>query len=160
MNLSLSEQSLQFYTIIFKYLLNEMSSMRRMLMYCVFGGASGAVALILVFFLLSIPTKDFAIDIDPLKDNQNLFSTSRVTVANIGRMTLTNVVVDYGGGGKNAIEKISSLSPGEKIMLSPPANSTQSVIVTADQGVKVTKAYSSIDMASWQNNRRICYTYH
>ena len=115
--------------------------MRRMLMYYVFGGASVAVALILVFFLLSIPTKDFAIDIDPLKDNQNLFSTSRVTVANIGRMTLTNVVVDYGGGGKNAIEKISSLSPGEKILLSPPANSTQSVTVTADQGVKVTKAY-------------------
>jgi hypothetical protein len=113
--------------------------MRRMLMYCVFGGAS--VALILVFFLLSVPTKDFAIDIDPIKDNQNLFSTSRVTVANIGRMTLTNVVVDYGGGGKNAIEKISSLSPGEKILLSPPANSTQSVTVTADQGVKVTKAY-------------------
>jgi hypothetical protein len=142
MSLSLSEQSLQFYTIIFKYLLNEMSSMRRMLMYCVFGGASGAVALILVFFLLSIPTKDFAIDIDPLKDNQNLFSTSRVTVANIGRMTLTNVVVDYGGGGKNAIEKISSLSPGEKILLSPPANSTlKSVTVTTDQGVKVTKDY-------------------
>ena len=116
-----------------------MRSMRRMLMYCVFGGAS--VALILVFFLLSVPTKDFAIDIDPIKDNQNLFSTSRVTVANIGRMTLTNVVVDYGGGGKNAIEKISSLSPGEKILLSPPANSTQSVTVTADQGVKVTKAY-------------------
>jgi hypothetical protein len=110
-------------------------------MYCVFGGASVAVALVLVFFLLSIPMKDFAIDIDPIKDNQNLFSTSRVTVANIGRMTLTNVVVDYGGGGKNAIEKISSLSPGEKIMLSPPANSTQSVTVTADQGVKVTKAY-------------------
>jgi hypothetical protein len=115
--------------------------MRRMLIYCVFGGASVAVALVLVFFLLSIPMKDFAIDIDPIKDNQNLFSTSRVTVANIGRMTLTNVVVDYGGGGKNAIEKISSLSPGEKIMLSPPANSTQSVTVTADQGVKVTKAY-------------------
>jgi hypothetical protein len=113
--------------------------MRHMLMYCVFGGAS--VALILVFFLLSVPTKDFAIDIDPIKDNQNLFSTSRVTVANIGRMTLTNVVVDYGGGGKNAIEKISSLSPGEKILLSPPANSTQSVTVTADQGLKVTKAY-------------------
>jgi hypothetical protein len=115
--------------------------MRRMLMYYVFGGASVAVAL-LVFFLLSIPTKDFALDIDPIKDNQNLFSTSRVTVANIGRLTLTNVVVDYGGGSKNAIEKISSLSPGEKILLSPPANSTlKSVTVTTDQGVKVTKDY-------------------
>src|SRR6185437_12690773 len=124
---------------IFKYLLNGMSSMRRMLMYCVFGGAS--VALLLVFFLRSVPTKDFGIYSAPTKYNQNLFSTSRVAVANIGRMTLTNVVVDYGGGGKNAIEKISSLSPGEKILLSPPANSTQSVTVTADQGVKVTKAY-------------------
>jgi hypothetical protein len=116
--------------------------MRRMLVYCVFGGASVAVALIAVFFLLSIPTKDFALDIDPIKDSQNLFSTSRVTVANIGRMTLTNIVVDYGGGSKNAIEKISSLSPGEKIMLSPPANSPlKSITVTTDQGVRVTKDY-------------------
>ena len=116
--------------------------MRRMLVYCVFGGASVVVALIAVFFLLSIPTKDFALDIDPIKDSQNLFSTSRVTVANIGRMTLTNIVVDYGGGSKNAIEKISSLSPGEKIMLSPPANSPlKSVTVTTDQGVRVTKDY-------------------
>jgi hypothetical protein len=113
-----------------------------MLVYCVFGGASVVVALIAVFFLLSIPTKDFALDIDPIKDSQNLFSTSRVTVANIGRMTLTNIVVDYGGGSKNAIEKISSLSPGEKIMLSPPANSPlKSVTVTTDQGVRVTKDY-------------------
>jgi hypothetical protein len=134
-------KSLKFYAIIFKYLLDAMKFMRRMLMYYVFGGASVAVAL-LAFFLLSIPTKDFALDIDPIKDNQNLFSTSRVTVANIGRMTLTNVVVDYGGGSKNAIEKISSLSPGEKILLSPPANSTlKSVTVTTDQGVKVTKDY-------------------
>ena len=78
----------------------------------------------------------------PSKITRIFSGTSRVTVANIGRMTLTNVVVDYGGGGKNAIEKISSLSPGEKILLSPPANSTlKSVTATADQGVKVTKAY-------------------
>lgn len=116
--------------------------MRRTLLYSTIGGASVVVALILVFFLLSIPTKDFALDIDPIKDNQNLFSTSRVTVTNVGRMTLTNIVVDYGGGGKNAIEKISSLPPGEKLLLSPPANSTlKSVTVTTDQGVKVTKDY-------------------
>ena len=94
--------------------------MRRTLLYSTIGGASVVVALILVFFLLSIPRKDFALDIDPIKDNQNLFSTSRVTVTNAGRMTLTNLVVDYGGGGKNSIEKISSLLPGEKLLLSPP----------------------------------------
>jgi hypothetical protein len=116
--------------------------MRRTLLYSTIGGASVGVALILVFFLLSIPTKDFALDIDPIKDNQNLFSTSRVTVTNVGRMTLTNLVVDYGGGGKNSIEKISSLPPGEKLLLSPPSNSTlKSVTVTTDQGVKVTKDY-------------------
>ena len=93
----------------------------------------------------AIATKDHAIDIDPIKDNQNLFNTARVSVTNTGKLPLTNIVVNYGSGsikGANAIEKLASLSPGEKVLLSPPENSAlQSVTVTADHGLMVTKAY-------------------
>ena len=116
--------------------------MRRILTFGAIGGVSAAVALILIFLVFAIPTKDFAIDVDPIKDSQNLFSTSRVTVANIGKLPLTNIVVNYGGGGNNAIEKIASLSPGEKVLLSPPGNSPlKSITVTTAQGLSVTKDY-------------------
>jgi hypothetical protein len=114
--------------------------MRRILKFGAAGGVCVALIL-LIFIVFAIPTKDFAIDIDPMKDNQNLFSTSRVMVANIGKMPLTNIVVNY-GGGNNAIEKIASLSPGEKVLLSPPSNSPlKSVTVTTDQGLSMTKDY-------------------
>jgi hypothetical protein len=88
------------------------------------------------------PTKDYAIDIDPIKDNQNLFNTARLTVTNAGKLPLTNIVVNYGGNSDKTVEKLASLSPGEKVLLSPPEGSTlQSVTVTADHGVSVTKAY-------------------
>jgi hypothetical protein len=116
--------------------------MRRMFTLAAIGGVAVAVAVILVFFVFSIPTKDFAIDVDPIKDSQNLFSTSRVTIANIGKMPLTNIVVNYGGGSKNAIEKIASLSPGEKLSLSPPEDTPlKSVTVSTGQGLSVTKDY-------------------
>jgi hypothetical protein len=116
--------------------------MRRILKFGAAGGVCAVIAIILLIFIVfAIPAKDFAIDIDPMKDNQNLFSTSRVTVSNIGKMPLTNIVVNY-GGGNNAIEKIASLSPGEKVLLSPPSNSSlKSVTVTTDQGLSVTKDY-------------------
>jgi hypothetical protein len=115
--------------------------MRRILTFGAIGGVSAAVALILIFVVFAIPTKDFAIDVDPIKDSQNLFSTSRVTVANIGKMPLTNIMVNY-GGDNNAIEKIASLSPGEKVLLSPPGNSPlKSITVTTAQGLSVTKDY-------------------
>jgi hypothetical protein len=128
--------------IKFKYYLNALIDMRRILKFGATGGVSAAISLILILVVFANPTKDFAIDIDPMKDNQNLFSTSRVTVANIGKMPLTNIVVNYGGGNNNAIEKIASLSPGEKVLLSPPSNSPlKSVTVTTDQGLSVTKDY-------------------
>ena len=107
------------------------------------GGATLVITVVLLSSIFAEPTKDYAIEIDPIKDNQNLFNTARVTVTNTGRLPLTNIVVNYGGtGGNNAIEKLASLSPGEKALLSPPESSAlQSVTVTADHGVSITKAY-------------------
>jgi hypothetical protein len=119
--------------------------MRHSLIFASISGASIVVAILLLFSVFAIATKDYAIDIDPIKDNQNLFNTARVTVTNTGKLPLTNIVVNYGGsisGGANAIEKLASLSPGEKVLLSPPESSAlQSVTVTAGHGLSVTKAY-------------------
>src|SRR5919197_6713539 len=106
------------------------------------GGAILVIAVMLLFSVFAVATKDYAIDVDPIKDNQNLFNTARVTVTNTGKLPLTNIVVNYGGTGGNTVEKLASLSPGEKVLLSPPESSAlQSVTVTADHGVSVTKAY-------------------
>ena len=96
----------------------------------------------LFFSVFAVATQDYAIDIDPIKDNQNLFNTARVTVTNTGKMPLTNIIVNYGGDASNAIERLALLSSGEKVLLSPPENSPlQSVTVIADHGLSVTKAY-------------------
>src|ERR687887_142662 len=106
------------------------------------GGATLVIAVMLLSSVFAVAIKDYAIDIDPIKDNQNLFNTARVTVTNTGKLPLTNIVVNYGGTSTGAIQKLAFLSPGEKVLLSPPESSAlQSVTVTADHGVSVTKAY-------------------
>ncbi|HYZ50289.1 MAG TPA: hypothetical protein VE593_05330 [Nitrososphaeraceae archaeon] len=111
-------------------------------MFAAIGGATIAIAVVLILFLFSMPSRDYAIDVDPIKDSQNLFSTSRVTVANIGKLPVTNILVSYGGNDNKSSERIASLLPGEKVLLSPPESSPlKSVTVTADQGLVITKGY-------------------
>jgi len=128
-----------------KYLLLYRITMRRNLIFASIGGGGAViVVLFLLFSVFAVATQNYAMDIDPIKDNQNLFSTARVTLTNTGKMPLTNIMINYGGGGSNAIERLALLSPGEKVLLSPPENSPlQSVTVTADHGLSVTKTYRS-----------------
>ena len=113
--------------------------MRRIFLFSAIGG--GAVAAITIFFLFyvfAVTTQDYDISVDPIKDNQYLFNTARVMITNTGKLPLTNIVVNYGG----KVDKLTSLSPGENAMLSPPENSSlNSVTVTADHGIIVTKNY-------------------
>ena len=106
------------------------------------GGATLIIIVVLLSSVFAKPTKDYAIDIDPIKDNQNLLNTARVAVTNTGKLPLTNILVNYGGTGASVIQRLASLSSGEKALLSPPESSAlQSVTVTADHGVSITKAY-------------------
>ncbi len=82
--------------------------------------------------------KDFSLDIDALKEQQSLFTHTRVTITNTGKQPLTNIKVNYG----NKIETVSLLEPGQSYPLSPPAGSNlQRIIVTSDQGINITKEY-------------------
>ncbi len=113
--------------------------MRQVFLFALIGGAAVIIIVFLVFSVFAVARQDYAISVDPIKDNQFLFNTARVTLANTGKLPLTNIVVNYGG---NAKDKLALLSPGDKVLLSPPDNSSlNSVTVTADHGIAVTKVY-------------------
>ncbi len=90
---------------------------------------------------VAIATQDYDIFVDPLLDDQILFVMGRVTIQNTGFKPLTNVRVNFGEGD---ITEIGTLDPGEKIILSPPAdNKMEFVQVSADPDIFVNKAYRS-----------------
>jgi hypothetical protein len=87
----------------------------------------------------SVGSDEYAIFVDPFKDEQDLFVMARVTIQNIGSLPLTNVKANFGGGD---IQELGTLKPGQKIIVSPPSdNEMEFVMVTADEGIFVNKAY-------------------
>jgi hypothetical protein len=96
-------------------------------------------ATIMTILIISImPTKDYSIDVDAMKDEQSLFVNARIVLTNTGRQPLTDVVVYYG----NRNEVIKMINPGEKIYLSPPEGSRLDVVeVTTNEGINMTKEY-------------------
>jgi|SRR5687767_2803232 len=81
---------------------------------------------------------DFDLEIDALKEEQSLFTHTRVTITNTGKQPLTNINVNYG----NTSETVSRLDPGHSYPISPPAGSNlDRIIVTSDQGINITKEY-------------------
>jgi hypothetical protein len=96
-------------------------------------------AAIITFLIISImPTRDYSIEVDAMKDEQSLFVNARIVLTNTGRQPLTDVVVYYG----NRNEVIKMINPGEKIYLSPPEGSRLDVVeITANEGINMTKEY-------------------
>ena len=110
--------------------------MKTNLIAIIIGGAIVAIAG--VTLIVTQGTEQYAISVDPFKDPQDLFVTARVTIQNIGKAPLTNVIIDYGG----YTDKISLLKPGEKLIMSPPSESAfKEVTVTSDEGIKVIMPY-------------------
>ena len=88
---------------------------------------------------VTIATQEYEIFVDPFKDEQSLFVMARVTIQNTGSQPLTNVRANFGGGD---IQELGTLQPGQKILVSPPAeNDLLFVMVTADEGILVNKAF-------------------
>lgn len=102
--------------------------------------AAGIIVVALVaMFASALPTKDYDLSVDALKDEQSLFTNARVVIKNTGRLPLTNVLVDYG----NKIEPlIEVLQPGESRTLSPPEGvQLDQVTVTAEPSIKIVQLY-------------------
>ena len=78
----------------------------------------------LVFSVFSVTKEKYAIDVQAVKDEEDLFNTARVAIANTGKLPLTNVIVNYGAAennnNNNKFDKIALLQPGQKVWLSPP----------------------------------------
>ncbi|HVX02722.1 MAG TPA: hypothetical protein VHA09_06175 [Nitrososphaera sp.] len=99
------------------------------------------VAAVSAIYASQVPTQDYSLSVDALKDQQTLFTSARIILSNTGRMPLTNVVVDY---GENATERVGTMEPGYKTTVSPPDGAQlTTVIVTADPGIKIVQPYRS-----------------
>ena len=104
-------------------------------------GVIALLSIIVVLFISkgSVASEEYSIFVDPFKDEQDLFVMARVTIQNIGSQPLTNVKANFGGGD---IQELGTLKPGQKIIVSPPSdNEMEFVMVTADEGIFVNKAY-------------------
>jgi len=59
-------------------------------------------------------------------------------LTNAGKQPITHIIVDYG----NKQETVQSISPGEKISLSPPEGSNLNLVrIVADNGINITAGY-------------------
>lgn len=102
--------------------------------------AAGIIAVTLIAIIAStIPTKDYDLSVDALKDEQSLFTNARVVIKNTGRLPLTNILVDY---GTEKEPLIPVLQPGEMRNLSPPEGTLlDTVSVTAEPGIMIVQEY-------------------
>lgn len=90
----------------------------------------------------SVPTQEYDIFVDPIIDKQSLFVTGRITIQNTGTQPLTNVHVNFGDGDTIDFKTIKA---GEKIIVSPPHdNPMEFVMIEADNGIFVNKAYREL----------------
>jgi hypothetical protein len=104
-------------------------------------GVIALLSIIVVLFISkgSVASEEYSIFVDPFKDEQDLFVMARVTIQNTGSQPLTNVKANFGGGD---IQELGTLKPGQKIIVSPPSdNEMEFVMVTANEGIFVNKAY-------------------
>jgi hypothetical protein len=102
--------------------------------------AAGIIAVTLIVIVVStIPTKDYDLSVDALKDEQSLFTNARVVIKNTGKLPLTNIVVDYGNEKEPLIPV---LQPGETMSLSPPEGTLlDTVTVTAEPDIMKVQEY-------------------
>lgn len=113
--------------------------MRRSILAVIISVIIVSSGVLIVVYGFNVFSADYNLDLDPLKDEQNLFSTARVALSNTGKLPLTNVVINYGG---QITESVDSISPGQKLLLSPPGNvPLDFVTVTTGEGLNMTKVY-------------------
>lgn len=97
------------------------------------------VVALVAMFASALPTKDYDLSVDALKDEQSLYTNSRVIIKNTGRLPLTDVVLNYGSKLEPPVEV---LQPGESRTFSPPEDvQLNQVTVTAEPSIKIVQSY-------------------
>ncbi len=106
------------------------------------GAIGGGVAVVIALVVLTLhgSTSQYSLYVDARTETGDGVSESHVTIQNSGYAPLTNLQVYYG----NSTDKIPVLNPGERVVLSPPSLS-ESVTITDDQGLTVTKPFSEFN---------------
>lgn len=111
--------------------------MRLGIVAAIAGGIIAATAAAIL--LSSVPTQDYSLAVDALKDEQSLFTDARVVLSNTGRLPLTDVTVDFGDG---QTEDVGILDAGDKRTVSPPEGAQlDTVTVTAEPDIRIVQAY-------------------
>lgn len=91
----------------------------------------------------SIPTRNYSLEIDALKDPESLHVNSRVVLKNSGIQPLNDINIVYDRNA-NFNEKINTIKPGETIILSPPSGaSLNSVNIKTREGIDINKEFRS-----------------
>ena len=109
-------------------------------LYLIFICIAGVVSVTFVSYLIIqyYQRPDYLLEIDAMREDQSLFTNSRIIVSNVGKQPVTNIFVDY--GIKN--ETILNINPGERISLSPPEGSNLNLVkIVADNGINITSGY-------------------
>ena len=92
--------------------------------------AGGIIAVALFAIVAStIPTKDYDLSVDALKDEQSLFTNVRVVLKNTGRLPITNVLVDYGGEKE---PPIAILQPNHPACWQPVQDNSPDVLLLSE----------------------------
>ena len=101
------------------------------------------VGVVIFNLVISIPTRNHSLEIDALKDPESLVVNSRVVLKNSGLQPLSDVSIVYDNNLKFN-ETISTIKPGETVILSPPAGtSLKTVNVKTKEGLDIIKEFRS-----------------
>ena len=101
------------------------------------------VGVIIFNLVISIPTRNYSLEIDALKDPESLVVNSRVVLKNSGLQPLSDVSIVYDNNLKFN-ETVSTIKPGETVILSPPAGtSLKTVHIKTTEGLDIIKNFRS-----------------
>ncbi|MDQ6723378.1 MAG: hypothetical protein M3Z01_03835, partial [Thermoproteota archaeon] len=99
--------------------------------------------IIIYNIVISIPTRNYSLEVDAIKDPESLFLNSRVILKNTGLLPLNEIKVIYDNNLK-LTEKINIIKPGDTIILSPPTGTPlKNVQVKSKEGIDINKDFRS-----------------
>ena len=104
-----------------------------------------AVVTVVVLYnvFITIPFKDYSLEVDALRDPESLLVNSRVVLKNNGIMPLNDVLIMY-DNNRELTENLQLINPGQTIILSPPQGaSLNTVKVVTAEGISIDKQFRS-----------------